>query len=88
MQANWMLGLSLSLLAILDCGRAASVAVQLQSGASNELNDTQSELRPLSWLRSAQDMFASPAGHVVVQVAKELLHRSAGNSQVRAQFAY
>lgn len=29
-------------------------------------------------------MFASPAGHVVVQVAKELLHRSAGNSQVRA----
>ncbi|XP_001990036.2 uncharacterized protein LOC6563934 [Drosophila grimshawi] len=47
------------------------------------LNDSsQSELRPLSWIRSAQDMFGSPAGHVVVQVAKELLHRSAGNSQV------
>ncbi|KAI8044084.1 hypothetical protein M5D96_000234 [Drosophila gunungcola] len=38
--------------------------------------------RPLSWLRNANSMFGSPAGHVVIQVAKELLHRSAGNSQV------
>ncbi|XP_017085460.2 LOW QUALITY PROTEIN: uncharacterized protein LOC108117494 [Drosophila eugracilis] len=38
--------------------------------------------RPLSWLRNANSMFGGPAGHVVIQVAKELLHRSAGNSQV------
>ncbi|XP_037707639.1 uncharacterized protein LOC119545816 [Drosophila subpulchrella] len=38
--------------------------------------------RPISWLRSANSMMGSPAGHVVMQVAKELLHRSAGNSQV------
>lgn len=36
----------------------------------------------LHWLQSAQDMFSSPAGHVMVQVAKELLNRSTGNSQV------
>ncbi|XP_023174284.2 uncharacterized protein LOC111601773 isoform X1 [Drosophila hydei] len=81
MQPNWILGLSLIVLAILGCSRAASVALQLQS-PTNVLNDTQIEVRPLTWLRSAQDMFASPAGHVIVQVAKELLHRSAGNSQV------
>lgn len=38
--------------------------------------------RPFSWLRNAQNMFGSPAGNVVIQVAKELIHRSAGNSQV------
>ncbi|KAH8318057.1 hypothetical protein KR074_004530 [Drosophila pseudoananassae] len=38
--------------------------------------------KPFSWLRNAQSMFGSPAGHVVIQVAKELIHRSAGNSQV------
>uniref|UniRef100_A0A1A9WLT2 Uncharacterized protein n=1 Tax=Glossina brevipalpis TaxID=37001 RepID=A0A1A9WLT2_9MUSC len=34
------------------------------------------------WLKGAQDLFGSPTGHVVVQVAKELLNRSTGNSQV------
>ncbi|XP_002053049.2 uncharacterized protein [Drosophila virilis] len=87
-QANWSyattLWLSLTLLAVLSCCQAASVSLQLQplESSANILNDSQIEMRPLSWLRSAQDMFASPAGHVVVQVAKELLHRSAGNSQV------
>lgn len=36
----------------------------------------------VNWLQNAQDMFASPAGHVMMQVAKELLNRSTGNSQV------
>ncbi|XP_039952646.1 uncharacterized protein LOC120769599 [Bactrocera tryoni] len=38
--------------------------------------------RPTGWLQAAQDMIASPAGHVVTQVAKELINRSTGNSQV------
>ncbi|TMW51612.1 hypothetical protein DOY81_003262, partial [Sarcophaga bullata] len=38
--------------------------------------------KPMKWLKSVQDIFSSPTGHVVVQVAKELINRSAGNSQV------
>lgn len=78
-----------------QCCQAASVQLQLlpqqleeTTGTTGSGNETQgivgtAELRPVSWLRSAHDIFASPAGHVVVQVAKELIHRSAGNSQVR-----
>ncbi|KAH8397680.1 hypothetical protein KR215_006753 [Drosophila sulfurigaster] len=75
----------LTSLAIMCClSVAASVQLQVQGMEESVVNDTQSVsvLRPLTWLRSAQGLFASPAGHVVVQVAKELLHRSAGNSQV------
>ncbi|KAM8704057.1 hypothetical protein ACLKA7_008637 [Drosophila subpalustris] len=66
---------------LISCDEASAQPLE---STVNTLNESQSVsvLRPLSWLRSAQDMFASPAGHVVVQVAKELLHRSAGNSQV------
>ncbi|XP_059217366.1 uncharacterized protein LOC106096408 [Stomoxys calcitrans] len=46
----------------------------------NEVTDEPS--KPLKWLRGIQDVVSSPTGHVVVQVAKELLNRSAGNSQV------
>ncbi|KAH8307691.1 hypothetical protein KR044_009504 [Drosophila immigrans] len=76
----WLL---LTWLATMSCTETSSVQLQLQR-TEGVTNDTQalSALRPLSWLRSAQDLFDSPAGHVVVQVAKELLHRSAGNSQV------
>jgi len=83
----------LVLICSLDFAYAASI--QLQSydlnadngAASNsseqEFNGEVTSLeRPLSWLRNANSMFGSPAGHVVIQVAKELLHRSAGNSQV------
>ncbi|XP_054734058.1 uncharacterized protein LOC129241642 [Anastrepha obliqua] len=47
-------------------------------------NNSLSEVieRPSGWLQAAQDMIASPAGHVVTQVAKELINRSTGNSQV------
>ncbi|ALC47044.1 CG12420 [Drosophila busckii] len=79
MQRIWHYATALGLL--LSYAHAASLQLPLEP-VDNGLNATQSELRPLTWLRSAQDMFSSPAGHVVVQVAKELLHRSAGNSQV------
>lgn len=73
------------------CCQAASVQLQLlpqqlDGTTVDSMNETQgvdTELRPVSWLRSAQNIISSPAGHVVVQVAKELIHRSAGNSQVR-----
>lgn len=35
-----------------------------------------------AWLRGAQNIIASPTGHIMIQVAKELLNRSTGNSQV------
>ncbi|XP_036324176.1 uncharacterized protein LOC118737638 [Rhagoletis pomonella] len=38
--------------------------------------------RPTGWLQAAQDMIASPTGHIMTQVAKELINRSTGNSQV------
>ncbi|XP_060649522.1 uncharacterized protein LOC132786839 [Drosophila nasuta] len=78
----WLLLTSLATMCCLSV--AASVQLQVQGMEESVANDTQSMsvLRPLTWLRSAQGLFASPAGHVVVQVAKELLHRSAGNSQV------
>ncbi|XP_062124522.1 uncharacterized protein LOC133837689 [Drosophila sulfurigaster albostrigata] len=78
----WLLLTSLAIMCCLSV--AASVQLQVQGMEESVANDTQSVsvLRPLTWLRSAQGLFASPAGHVVVQVAKELLHRSAGNSQV------
>lgn len=47
---------------------------------NNSLNEVVE--RPTGWLQAAQDMIASPAGHVVTQVAKELINRSTGNSQV------
>ncbi|XP_017039929.1 uncharacterized protein LOC108087184 [Drosophila ficusphila] len=77
----------------LDLAKTASVQLEnydmdLDNGdiantTDLEFNEGVSSLeRPLSWLRSASGIFGSPAGHVVIQVAKELLHRSAGNSQV------
>lgn len=52
-------------------------------GAANSLLETRGgALSALSWLQGAQDIIASPAGHVMVQMAKELLNRSTGNSQV------
>ncbi|KAM7361668.1 uncharacterized protein ACRADG_012621 [Cochliomyia hominivorax] len=38
--------------------------------------------KPLKWVKGLQDIFTTPTGHIVVQVAKELINRSAGNSQV------
>ena len=51
-----------------------------------DISDNEVISKPISWLKTAQDVVASPAGHVVVQVAKELLNRSAGNSQVNTLF--
>ncbi|KAH8247394.1 hypothetical protein KR038_003708 [Drosophila bunnanda] len=83
-------------ISFLDLAKAASY--QLQSYDFDSDNDTMSnnisgeeELdggevviteRPFSWLRNANSMLSGTAGHVVIQVAKELIHRSAGNSQV------
>ncbi|XP_065368493.1 uncharacterized protein LOC135960987 [Calliphora vicina] len=57
---------------------ASCAVIEDRSPDSNELEES----RPLKWLKGAQDVFTSPTGHVVVQVAKELINRSAGNSQV------
>lgn len=40
--------------------------------------------KPSKLLKGVQDMFTGPTGHIVVQVAKELINRSAGNSQVKS----
>ncbi|KAH8383248.1 hypothetical protein KR009_007572 [Drosophila setifemur] len=79
----------------LDLSQAASYQLQsydLDTNNEAMTNQSLAELSemgvvtsletPLSWLRNAHNMFGSPAGHVVMQVAKELIHRSAGNSQV------
>ncbi|XP_039495762.1 uncharacterized protein LOC120454486 [Drosophila santomea] len=83
----------LALIWYLDLANAASYQLQsydldtdngaVSNSSGEEFNAGVTSLeRPLSWLRNANSMFGSPAGHVVIQVAKELLHRSAGNSQV------
>ncbi|XP_001358206.2 uncharacterized protein [Drosophila pseudoobscura] len=86
--------LLLGLVCFLGLGEAASRQLQIYDlDMDNEVsgNSTEGQYnpssgltmeRPLSWLRHVQSMFGSPAGHVVMQMAKELLHRSAGNSQV------
>lgn len=51
-----------------------------RNNSANSFNEITE--RPTGWLQAAQDMMASPAGHVVTQVAKELINRSTGNSQV------
>uniref|UniRef100_A0A1A9V924 Uncharacterized protein n=1 Tax=Glossina austeni TaxID=7395 RepID=A0A1A9V924_GLOAU len=48
----------------------------------NKLSNDVAVDNRFKWLKGAQDLIASPTGHVVVQVAKELLNRSTGNSQV------
>ncbi|XP_043657097.1 uncharacterized protein LOC122622588 [Drosophila teissieri] len=88
-----LLGTLLALISYLDLATAASYQLQsydLDTDNGAVSNSSEEEFhagvasleRPLSWLRNANSMFGSPAGHVVIQVAKELLHRSAGNSQV------
>ncbi|EDV49651.1 uncharacterized protein LOC6552057 [Drosophila erecta] len=85
----------LAFICYLDLANAASYQLQsydLDTDNAAVSNSSEEEFnasagvtaleRPLSWLRNANSMFGSPAGHVVIQVAKELLHRSAGNSQV------
>ena len=55
-------------------------------GGEDELETNHNDVltaKPMKWLKGVQDIFSSPTGHVVVQVAKELINRSAGNSQVR-----
>ncbi|XP_037828011.1 uncharacterized protein LOC119615986 [Lucilia sericata] len=71
----------LYLICILLCGIGyigSCVDIEDIGANSNELEES----TPLKWLKGAQNIFASPTGHVVVQVAKELINRSAGNSQV------
>ncbi|BFF90930.1 uncharacterized protein DMAD_09346 [Drosophila madeirensis] len=82
----------LGLVCFLSLGEAASRQLQIYDmDMDNEVSGNSTEgqhtpgltlERPLNWLRQAHSMFGSPAGHVVIQMAKELLHRSAGNSQV------
>lgn len=51
-----------------------------------QVNEVEPEpTKPFKWLKGMQDMVSSPTGNVVVQVAKELLNRSTGNSQVGGQ---
>ncbi|XP_055908228.1 uncharacterized protein LOC129943040 [Eupeodes corollae] len=49
------------------------------SGMGNEIVERNGQG---SWFKSAENVLAGPAGHVVVEVAKDLLSRSTGNSQV------
>ncbi|XP_068154980.1 uncharacterized protein [Drosophila tropicalis] len=73
------------LLLWLSLARCQSASLEVNNDISLNSSDAATEVQqfhPISWLRNAQDMFGSPAGNVVIQVAKELLHRSAGNSQV------
>ncbi|KAH8267310.1 hypothetical protein KR018_005203 [Drosophila ironensis] len=97
-QLSWdyLIPLGIYFMCFLGLSQAATYQLQSYEGDNNEDNEVTANLteeappqeavtsldRPFSWLRNAQSMFGSPAGHVVIQVAKELLHRSAGNSQV------
>lgn len=73
-QFNWMyIFLGVLLVSI--------VRADPESSAS-DLNEV-IETKPFKWIKGVQDAITSPTGHVVVQVAKELLNRSAGNSQVK-----
>lgn len=39
--------------------------------------------KPITWLQTARDALGGPAGEFVVHFAKEMISRSAGNSQVK-----
>lgn len=74
----WSTACIILVLNLLVLAKAATL-FNYEEPQTNELN---SESKPIKWFKGMQDMASSPAGHVVVQVAKELLNRSAGNSQV------
>lgn len=57
--------------------------------AQNELTEHNYEMDPYqnqqnrgSWMHSAREAIAGPAGQFVVHMAKEMISRQAGNSQV------
>ncbi|XP_037943526.1 uncharacterized protein LOC119676360 [Teleopsis dalmanni] len=52
-------------------------AYEVNNSSENEIME-----KPFTWLKGVQNIVSSPAGHVAVQMAKELINRSAGNSQV------
>uniref|UniRef100_A0A1B0BMF8 Uncharacterized protein n=1 Tax=Glossina palpalis gambiensis TaxID=67801 RepID=A0A1B0BMF8_9MUSC len=66
---------------LIKCSSCTAMNSQEDDSINKLSNDVAVDNR-FKWLKGAQDLIASPTGHVVVQVAKELLNRSTGNSQV------
>lgn len=62
-------------------------SIAAQSVNENEINDRNNGDRDVQrrrggWMENTQQMIASPTGQMVVHMAKELISRSTGNSQV------
>lgn len=78
------------LLLHLDSIVAQSVNENEINDRNNNNNNNQSEERNLQrgrgWMENTQQMIASPTGQMVVHMAKELISRSTGNSQVSDYF--
>lgn len=57
-------------------------------GNALEINNKNPNLPPFAepprqgWFESARNALSTPAGHIVIHMAKELISRSTGNSQV------
>ncbi|XP_073817494.1 uncharacterized protein [Musca autumnalis] len=72
--------LLLSTLSVMTLMTWGATVASYEEPKANEIEPEPT--KPFKWLKGMQDMVSSPTGHVVVQVAKELLNRSTGNSQV------
>lgn len=63
---------------VVNCGCLA------QSQLMNEISSgPEAEENRIGWMETAKNALAAPAGQMAVHFAKELISRSAGNSQVR-----
>lgn len=73
----------LHLLLLLNCGLTGAVPV---AGDTNSLDDTALMASASDagggWFASATNALAAPAGQMAMHFAKEMISRSAGNSQV------
>lgn len=66
---------------ILLIGHIDSIRSEL---SRNEFTNSVYETKGRGWFDTAKDAMSGPAGQMVVHFAKEMISRSAGNSQVNA----
>lgn len=76
---------------MLVCANAQNEISELNNGFENIIHESEKDynIQPHenassnnSWLDSAKRLMAEPAGQIAVHVAKEVISRSTGNSQV------
>lgn len=86
---KWILSVLLisNALGLINSQRISQNDVSDTTVAASPLNhynyDAYNNRSKLSWMETAKNTLSGPAGRLVVHFAKEMISRSAGNSQVK-----